>query len=123
MKKMLVVQTDFTYKEGAVAAMYGVIKSVDVTAEINAKVKGLNVAGIQITGRKSLINVGAVVGYFTTESKDSEKLVSNIKVTANIKTSFDNKNEPNQNGWYGYTDLAEETISKCVKRCKVSVND
>ena len=29
MKKMLVFQTDFTYKEGAVAAMYGVVKSVD----------------------------------------------------------------------------------------------
>ncbi|MBR4462783.1 MAG: SAM-dependent chlorinase/fluorinase [Erysipelotrichaceae bacterium] len=34
MKKMLVVQTDFTYKEGAVAAMYGVIKSVDPDIEI-----------------------------------------------------------------------------------------
>ncbi|MBR3005942.1 MAG: SAM-dependent chlorinase/fluorinase [Erysipelotrichaceae bacterium] len=30
MKKMLVFQTDFTYKEGAVAAMYGVVKSVDI---------------------------------------------------------------------------------------------
>lgn len=29
MKKMLVFQTDFTYKEGAVASMYGVVKSVD----------------------------------------------------------------------------------------------
>ncbi len=34
MKKMLVVQTDFTYKEGAVAAMYGVIKNVDQDIEI-----------------------------------------------------------------------------------------
>ncbi len=34
MKKMLVVQTDFTYKEGAVAAMYGVIKTVDPEIEI-----------------------------------------------------------------------------------------
>ncbi|MBQ9036997.1 MAG: SAM-dependent chlorinase/fluorinase [Erysipelotrichaceae bacterium] len=34
MKKMLVFQTDFTYKEGAVAAMYGVVKSVDMDIEI-----------------------------------------------------------------------------------------
>ena len=34
MKKMLVFQTDFTYKEGAVAAMYGVVKSVDIDIEI-----------------------------------------------------------------------------------------
>ena len=34
MKKMLVFQTDFTYKEGAVAAMYGVVKSVDTDIEI-----------------------------------------------------------------------------------------
>lgn len=34
MKPTLVFQTDFTYKEGAVAAMYGVVKSVDQTLEI-----------------------------------------------------------------------------------------
>lgn len=34
MNKMLVFQTDFTYKEGAVAAMYGVVKSVDKDIEI-----------------------------------------------------------------------------------------
>lgn len=34
MRKMLVFQTDFTYKEGAVAAMYGVVKSVDQDIEI-----------------------------------------------------------------------------------------
>lgn len=34
MKPILVFQTDFTYKEGAVAAMYGVVKSVDRTLEI-----------------------------------------------------------------------------------------
>ncbi|MBR0136889.1 MAG: SAM-dependent chlorinase/fluorinase [Erysipelotrichaceae bacterium] len=34
MRKMLVFQTDFTYKEGAVAAMYGVVKSVDPEIEI-----------------------------------------------------------------------------------------
>jgi len=34
MKAMLVFQTDFTYKEGAVCAMYGVVKSVDRSLEI-----------------------------------------------------------------------------------------
>lgn len=34
MKAILVFQTDFTYKEGAVAAMYGVVKSVDRSLEI-----------------------------------------------------------------------------------------
>lgn len=34
MKPMLVFQSDFTYKEGAVCAMYGVVKSVDRTLEI-----------------------------------------------------------------------------------------
>ena len=33
-KPLLVFQTDFTYKEGAVAAMYGVVKSVDRDLEI-----------------------------------------------------------------------------------------
>lgn len=33
-KAMLVFQTDFTYKEGAVCAMYGVVKSVDRSLEI-----------------------------------------------------------------------------------------
>ncbi|HWR22451.1 MAG TPA: S-adenosyl-l-methionine hydroxide adenosyltransferase family protein [Feifaniaceae bacterium] len=34
MKPILVFQTDFTYKEGAVSAMYGVVKTVDRTLEI-----------------------------------------------------------------------------------------
>ena len=34
MSKLLVFQTDFTYKEGAVSAMYGVVKSVDRNLEI-----------------------------------------------------------------------------------------
>ena len=33
-KALLVFQTDFTYKEGAIAAMYGVVKSVDRELEI-----------------------------------------------------------------------------------------
>ncbi len=34
MKPILVFQTDFTYKEGAVCSMYGVVKTVDRTLEI-----------------------------------------------------------------------------------------
>ncbi len=34
MKPILVFQTDFTYKEGAVCAMYGVVKSIDRELEI-----------------------------------------------------------------------------------------
>ena len=34
MKPILVFQTDFTYKESAVCAMYGVVKSVDRELEI-----------------------------------------------------------------------------------------
>ena len=34
MKPLLVFQTDFTYKEGAIAAMYGVCKSVDAGLEL-----------------------------------------------------------------------------------------
>jgi len=34
MKPILVFQTDFTYKEGAVCAMYGVVKTVDRELEI-----------------------------------------------------------------------------------------
>ena len=33
MKKMLVFQTDFTYAEGAVPSMLGVVKSVDLDIE------------------------------------------------------------------------------------------
>ena len=33
-KPILVFQTDFTYKEGAVSAMYGVVKTVDRSLEI-----------------------------------------------------------------------------------------
>ena len=33
-KALLVFQTDFTYKEGAVSSMYGVVKSVDRELEI-----------------------------------------------------------------------------------------
>ena len=34
MKPLLVFQTDFTYKEGAVSSMYGVVKTIDRELEI-----------------------------------------------------------------------------------------
>lgn len=92
----------------------GVIRSVSVEANIQGKVKGLNVLGIQIGGRKSLINAGAVVGYFTT-TEEGRRLVKNIQVTASISCDADN-NSVNNNGWYGYTDLSEEEIAACIKR-------
>ena len=92
----------------------GIIRNVNVEANIVGKVKGLNVLGIQIGGRKSLINVGAVVGYFTT-SESNKRLVKNIQVTASITCEADN-NSVNQNGWYGYSNLTEEEAAACTKR-------
>ena len=92
----------------------GVIRNVNVEANIQGKVKGLNVLGIQIGGRKSLINAGAVVGYFTTTDAN-KKLVKNIQVTASISCDADN-NSVNNNGWYGFSDLTAEEIAGMVKR-------
>ena len=92
----------------------GYIRNVNVEANIKGKVKGLNVLGIQIGGRKSLINAGAVVGYFTT-TEENKKSVRNIQVTASIACDADN-NTINNNGWYGFSDLSEDEIAACVKR-------
>ena len=92
----------------------GYIRNVNVEANIQGKVKGLNVLGIQIGGRKSLINAGAVVGYFTT-TEENKANVRNIQVTASIACDADN-NSVNNNGWYGYTDMSAEDIAKCIKR-------
>ncbi len=97
----------------------GYIANVTVEANIVGKVKGLNVLGIQIGGRKSLINVGAVVGYFTTTA--DKTLVKNIQVTASISCESDN-NSVNTNGWYGYTDLSETEAAACLgKRVRVFI--
>lgn len=92
----------------------GIIRNVSVAADIVGKVKGLNVMGIQIGGRKSLINVGSVVGYFSTDAIDKAN-IRNIQVTASISCEADS-NTVNQNGWYGYSDLTAEEAAACIKR-------
>jgi hypothetical protein len=94
----------------------GQLSRISIEANINGKVKGLNVFGIQIGGRKSLINVGAAVGYFTSESV--KKSVRNIQGSASITCDADN-NSINQNGWYGNTDLTEDEINANIKRVNV----
>lgn len=94
----------------------GIIQNVSVAANISGKVKGLNIAGIQIGGRKSLINVGTVVGYFTTE-KAFNKEISKVQVAASITCEADS-NTINQNGWYGYSDLTPEEAEACIKRVR-----
>ena len=44
-KALLVFQTDFTYKEGAVSSMYGVVKSVDRELEIILMLRSYTRAG------------------------------------------------------------------------------
>lgn len=102
---------------GAVVGYHddGIIRSVSVAATIVGKVKGLNVMGIQIGGRKSLINAGTVVGYFTATTNKAN--IRNIQVTASISCDADS-NTINQNGWYGYTDLTEEEAAACIKRVR-----
>lgn len=92
----------------------GIIKNVAVGAKINGKVKGLNIMGLQITGRKSLINVGTVVGYFDIPEA-ARYQIRNIQVTASITCEADS-NTINQNGWYGYSNLTPEEAAKCIKR-------
>lgn len=96
----------------------GSIRSISVIADINATVKGLSVMGIQITGRKSLINVGAVVGYFTKGAEDGGRLVKSIDVTASVQAKADS-NLINNNGWYGYTDLTADEIAACASRLHI----
>ena len=93
----------------------GYIYNISVEAKIIGKVKGLNVVGIQIGGRKSLINVGAVVGYITT-SNTNKTNIKNIQATASIACEADN-NQVNTNGWYGNTDL--EDLGRIESRVRV----
>ena len=98
----------------------GTIKNVQVEASISAKVKGLNIMGIQVTGRKSYINVGAVVGYFTKTDAalNGKKLVSAVTVNATISAEADN-NQINKNGWYGFSDLSENEIDSSSNRMRI----
>ena len=96
----------------------GVIRTVNVTADIKGPVKGVNIFGVQIFGRKSYINAGAVVGYATAGDNNNGKLV-NISVVASMEVSADN-NSINNNGWYGFTDI--EFNANDIKRVHVSIN-
>ncbi len=73
----------------------GTIKDADVSVQINASVKGLSVLGIQITGKKSNINVGAIAGYLA-DSSVVESSVSNGNIVASATS-----NNISCNGWYG----------------------
>lgn len=105
---------------GAVAGTNegGIIRNVSVSADIQGSIKGIKLLGIQITGRKSLINAGAVVGYATKGADGNGKLVG-INVTASLEVNADNNNV-NTNGWYGYTDI--EGVESQAKRVYVSIN-
>lgn len=92
------------------------VERCEATVEINAEAKGLNVAGIQIGGRKSCVNVGAIVGYFKSGA------IKKCDVVADIKASAKNNNV-NQNGWYGNTELSAEELDDCISRCDVTVKE
>ncbi|MBO4535254.1 MAG: hypothetical protein J5755_04895, partial [Clostridia bacterium] len=96
----------------------GVIRTVSVSADIKGGVKGVNVFGVQILGRKSYINAGAVVGYATAGDNNNGKL-ANISVVASMEVSADNNNI-NNNGWYGFTDI--EFQPNEIKRVQISIN-
>lgn len=97
---------------GIVAYNEGTIARVNAEVEIYAEVKGLKVAGINIGGRKSYINVGAIVGYFKSGS------VSRCTVSASIDAVSHN-DSVTTNGWYGNTELDEAEIAESVRRCKI----
>lgn len=97
---------------GIVGYNEGEISRVNAEVEINAEVKGLKVVGITIGGRKSYINVGAVVGYL----KGGQ--VSRCQVTATISATSHN-DSVTTNGWYGNTELSEEDVANSMRRCKI----
>ncbi len=97
---------------GIVGYNNGKIIKANAEVEINAEVKGLKVIGITIGGRKSYINVGAIVGYFANGN------ISGCSVTATINAVSHN-DSVTSNGWYGNTDLNESDLSSAVRRCNV----
>lgn len=97
---------------GVVGYNEGMISRVDVEVEITAEVKGLKVVGITIGGRKSYINVGAVVGYFKSGK------VQRCTVTASVDATSHN-DSVTSNGWYGNTELSEEELAESMRRCNI----
>ena len=97
---------------GIVGYNVGVISRVNAEVEINAEVKGLKVVGITIGGRKSYINVGAIVGYL------ADGQVSRCQVTATINATSHN-DSVTTNGWYGNTELSEDDVANAMRRCNI----
>lgn len=97
---------------GIVGYNKGKIIRANAEIEINAEVKGLKVVGITVGGRKSYINVGAIVGYF------AQGEVSMCSVTATINAVSHN-DSVTSNGWYGNTDLSDSDLASSVRRCNI----
>ncbi len=73
----------------------GTIRNANATVQISASVKGLSILGINITGKKSNINVGAIAGYLASSSNvTSSESDGNIVATAT-------SNNISFTGWYG----------------------
>lgn len=100
---------------GIVGYNNGQIIKANAEVEINAEVKGLKMIGITVGGRKSYINVGAIVGYFANGK------VSGCSVTATIN-AISHNDSVTCNGWYGNTELSLEDLSNAVRRCNVYTN-
>jgi len=80
---------------GIAGSNAGTISNVDVSVQINASVKGLSVLGLEIAGKKSNINVGAIAGYLESTSV-VESSVSDGSIVATATS-----NNISFNGWYG----------------------
>lgn len=99
---------------GAVGWNEGTIKRVTIDSiSITAEAKGLSVVGIQIGGRKSAINAGALVGYL--KGGRVERCSAGYTVNATAAN-----NNVSNNGWYGYTELSEEELKDAFRRVDVT---
>lgn len=99
---------------GAVGYNEGTIKRVTIDSlNISAEAKGLAIVGIQIGGRKSAINAGAVVGYL--KGGKVERCSANYSINAKAAN-----NNVSNNGWYGYTELSDEELKDAFHRVEIS---
>ncbi len=98
---------------GAVGYNEGTIKRVTIESlNISAEAKGLAIVGIQVGGRKSAINTGALVGYL--KGGKVERCSANYSVSAKAAN-----NNVSNNGWYGYTELSSEALEDAFRRIDV----
>lgn len=99
---------------GAVGWNEGTIKRVTIDSlTIEAEAKGLSVVGVQLGGRKSAINAGALVGYL----KGGKVERCSASYTVNATAS---NNNVNNNGWYGNTELSDEELADVFRRIDVT---